>query len=260
MNRLLRWTVFSVMIVALVLPLITFLLKAFARGWFFPQIIPQTWSLAAWERLFSPRSDLFPALINSISIAILVTGVALIIGFPAARVLGIGQFPGKRLVLLVILLPALVPPLAVSMGLSTQFLRLGLAGTWIGVSIAHLIPVLPYVILTLSGMFARYDLRYEEQARTLGAGAWAIFWRVSLPMLWPGVIAAGLFAFLISWSQYLLTFLIGGGRVITLPILLFASTSGGDNAVIAALSLVMIAPALLVLIFTSHSLQRGVVR
>ncbi|MCU0498234.1 MAG: ABC transporter permease subunit [Anaerolineae bacterium] len=255
-----RWIALTLMIIALILPLITFLLKAFARGWFFPQIIPRTWSLAAWERLFSPQSDLLPALLNSGIIALTVTGVALAIGFPAARVLGIGHFPGKRWILLVLLAPALVPPLAVSMGLSTQFLRLGLSGTWIGVSIAHLIPVLPYVILTLSGLFARYDLRYEEQARSLGAGSWAIFRRITLPMLWPGVIAAGLFAFLISWSQYLLTFLIGGGRVITLPILLFASTSGGDNAVIAALSLVMIAPALLVLIFASRSLEQGTIR
>jgi putative spermidine/putrescine transport system permease protein len=68
------------------------------------------------------------------------------------------------------------------------------------------------------------------------------------------VAVAGLFAFLISWSQYILTLIIGGGRIITLPLLLFAFARGGDSAIAAALSLVFIAPAIVMLIVTSRYL------
>ena len=148
-----------------------------------------------------------------------------------------------------------MPPLAVGMGLSINFLRLGLGGTLLGVGLVHLVPVMPYVVLTLAGVFANYNPAYEEQARTLGAGPWAVFWHITLPAIFPGIVVASLFAFLISWSQYILTFLIGGGRVIALPVLLFSSVPGGDNANIAAQSLLFIGPALLILLLTSRYLS-----
>ncbi|MBK9745686.1 MAG: hypothetical protein IPO91_02800 [Chloroflexi bacterium] len=82
-------------------------------------------------------------------------------------------------------------------------------------------------------------------------------WHVTLPLIRPGIVVAGLFAFLISWSQYLLTLLIGSGRVITLPILLFSSAAGGNNTAIAVQALLFTAPALLLLIVTNRLLTSG---
>jgi putative spermidine/putrescine transport system permease protein len=75
-------------------------------------------------------------------------------------------------------------------------------------------------------------------------------------MMTPSLVVATLFAFLISWSQYLLTLLIGGGQVITLPILLFSAASGGNPAIIATLSLLFVAPPVLVIAFTARSLSQ----
>jgi putative spermidine/putrescine transport system permease protein len=119
----------------------------------------------------------------------------------------------------------------------------------------HLVPVIPYVVLTLSGVFANYDPSYEEQARTLGARPLAVFWLITLPAIWPGLVVAGLFAFLISWSQYTLTLLIGAGRVVAMPVLLFSSVPGGDNAHIAAQALLFVGPALLILMLTLRHLS-----
>jgi putative spermidine/putrescine transport system permease protein len=141
------------------------------------------------------------------------------------------------------------------MGIHVAFLRYGLADTMTGVILAHLIPVLPYMALIFSGVFTNYNLDYEQQARTLGARPLQILRHVMLPAIRPGLIVAGLFAFIISWSQYLLTLLIGGGRVITLPVLLFAFANSGDNAITAALSLVFIAPALLLFLFSARYLS-----
>lgn len=245
--------------IGLVAPLMVFLLNAFARSWFYPQLIPQQWTLDAWTRAFSPQSDVMQAMGNSLLIAGVVTPVSLIIGLPAGRALGLYTFRGKRLVEFLLMLPAVMPPLAVSMGLAVNFLRWGLAGNWIGVSIAHLVPVLPYTILIFSGMFSHYSIEHEQQARALGAKSWAVFWYVTLALIRPGIIVAALFAFLISWSQYLLTLLIGSGRVITLPILLFSTASGGNNMSIAAQAILFTAPTLLLLLVSSRLLANDTV-
>jgi putative spermidine/putrescine transport system permease protein len=238
----------------LVLPFAGFALNAFSRQWFYPQLMPRTWSLEAWRRIFSARSQVPEALFNSTVIAVAVTLASIVIGLPAARALGMHRFPGKRFLEFLIFLPTMVPALTIGMGLTVNFLRVGLGGTKLGVSLVHLVPVTPYVVLTLSGVFANYNPQHEEQARTLGAGPIAVFRHITLPAIFPGVVAAGLFAFLISWSQYILTFLIGGGRIITMPVLLFSSIPGGDNPNIAAQSLLFVGPALLILILTSRYL------
>jgi putative spermidine/putrescine transport system permease protein len=245
------------MAAALVAPFAAFLLNAFAHRWFFPQLLPEVWTLDSWARVLAPQSEFLQALGNSALIACVVTAASLVLGIPAARALGLYTFRGKRWIEFLLLLPAVVPPLAVSMGLTINFLRWGLAGGWFGVALAHLVPALPYVILILSGTFAAYDSAHEQQARTLGAGPLAVLRHVTLPMILPGVVVAALFSFLISWSQYLLTLLVGSGRVVTLPMLLFSSAGGGNNATIAVQALTFTAPILLLLIFTSRVLSRN---
>lgn len=271
-GRLLFYIAIMVIVFLLVLPVISFVLNAFAFRWFYPQLVPNEFSLQAWERLqlippedertlvnwlelLTSGSDVINALVTSLIIGSGVTLVSVIIGLPAARVLGLSKFRGKRLVEFLILAPTIVPPIAFSLGININFIRWGLSGTMWGVGLVHLVPVMPYVVLTLSGVFANYNPEYEEQARTLGAGPLRTFWHVTLPAILPGIVVASLFAFLVSWSQYLLTFLIGSGRVITMPILLFATASGGNNPMIAALSLIFIAPAILTLLFTSRYLS-----
>jgi putative spermidine/putrescine transport system permease protein len=241
-------------VVVVASPFVGFALNAFSFRWFFPQLLPATWSVDAWRRLFSPRSQVPAALMNSIVLAVGVTFVSLVVGFPAARAIGMHRFRGRSVVEFVVLSPTMVPALAVGMGLAVTFLRLGLGGTLVGVGLVHLVPVLPYVVLSLTGIFANYTTAFEDQARTLGAGPVRVFLRITLPAVLPGIVVAGLFAFLISWSQYILTMLIGGGRVITLPVLLFSAIPGGDNAAIAVQSLLFIAPSIIMLAVTSRFL------
>ena len=239
----------------LLLPFVAFIINAFAYRWFYPQFIPKEFSLQAWESLANPRNGVAEAMLNSFIIATSVTFISVLIGLPAARVMGLYKFRGKRIVEFLILAPTIVPTLAVSLGLNINFIRWGLSGTILGVALVHLVPVMPYVVLTLSGVFANYNPEFEEQARTLGAGPIRTFRYVTLPSIFPGLIVAALFAFLVSWGQYILTFLIGGGRVITMPILLFSTVAGGEAPNIAAQSLVFIAPAILILVFTSRFLS-----
>lgn len=238
----------------LVLPFIPLLIWSFSHRWYFPGLLPAAWGLRAWQYVFSSNSQVWPALGYSLFIGLAVTGLSALIGIPAGRALGLHKFRGKRLVEFLILTPAIVPTLAAAMGIHVAFIRYGLADSLSGVILVHLAPVLPYMTLIMSSVFANYNPEYEEQARTLGATPLQLFLYVTWPAIWPGVLAGSLFAFVISWSQYVLTLLIGGGQVMTLPILLFAFANSGDNPIAAALSLVFLAPAILFLLMTARYL------
>lgn len=240
-------------------PLALFIVYAFSTRWFFPQPLPVEWTTAAFIRTLND-SRVFSGLRDSLGIAFTVSLLSLALGFPAARVLGIRQFRGRQTVWLILFLPTIVPPLAIGMGLNILFLQIGLAGSYLGVILAHLIPTLPYVVFTLAGAYARYDENYEFQALVLGASPLRTFLTVTLPLIAPSLVVAALFAFLISWSQYLLTLLIGSGQIITLPILLFSAASGGNPVTIATLSLIFLAPPVLVIAATTRKLNIGEVR
>lgn len=229
--------------------------RSLAWSWYWPALAPRAWSLRAWQYVFSPFAEVLPALATSLTVALVVTAAAVMVALPAARVLAWEEFRGKRIVLFGLLLPVLTPPLAATMGVHSLFLRYGLTDTLIGVALSHLSSAVPYATLMLAGSFSRLDPDYEAQARTLGAQTVAVWRCVTLPAIAPGLAVAASFAFLISWSQYLTTLLIGGGRVATLPLTLVAFQRGGDEAVAAALSLVFLAPAAAVALAVARFLK-----
>lgn len=230
---------------------------SFSFRWYFPDLWPSEWSLRAWNYLATPNSRALEALLDSILIGVAVTALSIIIGIPAGRAMGLHDFWGKGVVGFLILAPTIVPTLAVAMGIHVLFIRYSLADTLIGVILVHLIPVTPYMVLVLSSVFANYDPEYEQQARSLGASSIQVFRYITLPAILPGLVVGGFFAFIISWSQYVLTLLIGGGQVITLPILLFTFANSGDYPITAALSVIFIVPAILFIIVTARYLSGG---
>lgn len=239
---------------AVVLPFVPLIVWSFAYRWYFPSLLPDAWSLRAWRYLFSGASQVGRGVLQGTSIAVITTGLALLVGVPAGRALGLHDFRGKRFVHFLVLAPTIVPGIAVVMGIHVVFIKLRLTGTLPGVVLVHLIPTVPYVTMVMSGVFANYNPAYEAQARTLGATRWQIFRHVTLPAITPGLMVSGLFAFIISWEQYVLTLLVGSGQVVTLPLLLFSAAGGSNNAVTAALALLFVAPSLLLLFITSRHL------
>jgi putative spermidine/putrescine transport system permease protein len=236
----------------LVLPLLPLIVWSVAHGWRFPDLLPLAWSGKAWAFAVSPASGVVQSFAVTTGIAAATTLLAALIGVPAGRALGLYRFRGKALVSLVLLAPALLPGLATVFGLHGVFLRLGLTGTIPGVILAHLIPVLPYMTLVMAAVFSRFNPDLEAQARTLGATPFQTFRLVTLPAILPGLLTAALFAFLVSWSQYLLTLAIGGGRVQTLPLLLFSFASAGRNDITGAIAILYILPGLLILAVTAR--------
>ena len=253
----LRGGVLIGIVLSIIVPFLPLFFWSFSLRWFYPALAPTEYSLRAWEYLASPSSRVLSSLLTSLLLSSTVTVLATIIAIPAGRALGMYRFKGKALVEFLVLAPAIVPGMAVVMGIHVMFIRYGLADTFWGVVIAHLIPVTPYAVTLLAGVFANFEVQNEEQARVLGASPLKTLWYVTLPGILPGIVVSALFAFLVSWSEYILTLLIGGGQVITLPLLLFSLAQGGDYAITAATSLVFVAPAILVLVLTARFLSAG---
>lgn len=242
-------------IAVLFLPFLPLLIWSVAQGWYFPQLWPPEWTLQHWASVVAASSRVGEGLGQSLLIALLTTALSLLVGLPAGRALGLMEFPGKALLKVILLLPILVSPLATLMGIQFLLIRLGLSGTLLGVVLVHLMPTIPYMTLVLASVFANFDPSYEIQARSLGASPWQTWRQVTLPLIAPGVVVGALFAFLISWNEFLLTFFVGGGRVFTLPMVLFTLLQGGNNGLIAAVAITSMLPGVIFLLLASRSLQ-----
>jgi putative spermidine/putrescine transport system permease protein len=238
------------------MPVATLGMFSVARGYFYPQLVPANWSVRGWQLLLRPGSEVWGAVATTILLGLAVVVVALVVAVPAGRSLGQLSFRGKRFVEFLLLAPLLAPPIVVAMGVDFAFVRLRLTNGFLGVVLVHLIPAVPYAVFIMSGVFANYDAAAEGQARTLGATRFRVFRYVTLPAITPGIVVAAVLVLIVSWSQYVLTLLVGGGQVVTLPILLFATSTGGDTAVTSALALITIAPVLAFLLLGSRYVSR----
>lgn len=254
MSRLVRAVGLPLLLLGLLVPFLPLLLWSVAQRYPYPSLLPTETSARPLRLLADPSSEVLEGLVNSTVIALSVALVASLIGLSAGRALGLHRFRGKRLVQFLLLAPVIVPGIAVTLGIQVFFIRYGLADTRQGVVLAHLLAAVPYVSLVMSSVFANLDLRLEDQARTLGAGPVQVFARVTLPAVAPGLAVAATFAFLISWGEYILTLLVGGGAVKTLPLLLYAYLGSTDIPVAAALGLALVLPPVLLLAVTSRFL------
>lgn len=261
MRRVYLWLVG----VFLFAPLIPLAIQSLAFRWAWPDILPARWWWEArgtsrlplaWDYVLSPVSQVLEATVNTVAIGLATTLICLLICLPAARLLAQGRFRGKGIMEFGLALPLIVPEAAIGIALLMIFIQLGLAGSYVGIILAHLIPTAPYMTRALTASWQGLGMAAEEQACVLGARPHQVLWRVTLPMLMPGVLAGMLFAFLVSTNVFLLTFLLGQGQIVTLPTLLFAQIQGGAlDAVGAGIALVTMLPGIGLLILTQRFLR-----
>lgn len=253
-------------VLAAVGPFIPLLIASFSFRWTWPNLLPTVWwwsgretasNPIGWDYVFSPVSHVWTATRNTLLIACSVTVLCLVISLPAARVIAREKFRGKEWIEFFLITPLIVPEIAVGLGILIIFMHLGLAGSYLGVIVALLIPTIPYMVRILTSVFQGLSRDFEEQARMLGAKPWQILLHVTLPMIMPGVLGGCLFAFLISSNVFLLTFFIGRGSIETLPTLLFSRLSGGGSldAISAGIALVVSLPGFALLLITERFIK-----
>lgn len=228
-----------------VVPLVPLLLWAFADRWSFPAVLPQQWGLAGVRDAGAAGSG--PALLRSVVLGVGVAALAVPAGGLAAHALVLGRVRAPRLVSALLLAPLALPPFAVALGLDVLLLRAGVPAG-VGVLLLLTVAAIPYTALPLRVALGAHDTAVEEEARTLGAGRWSVLLRVRLPALAPALAGAAFLAFLVGWSDYVVTLLVGGGRLVTVPLLVASAAVGtGTDAQLAVLSLLAVLPPLVLL-------------
>jgi putative thiamine transport system permease protein len=209
--------------------------------WPFPDVIPDQMTLRSWARV-GPR--LGEPVVETLLIGLAALALALALTVASLEVEHRMQLRPGSGALWLLYLPLLVPQVSFLSGLQTLSLGAGLDGGRGAVILAHLVFVLPYVFLTLSGPWRAWDPRFGTVALALGASPARVLWRVRLPMLLAPVLTASAVGLSVSVGQYLPTLLIGGGRVETLTTEAIALASGGDRRIIGIYALTQTAVAL----------------
>ena len=193
--------------------------SSFARRWlgtWLPDGWTTTWYSSAWKEF-----QLGDVLWVTVEVVLAVVFLALLIGVPAAYTLARRDFPGKRALMLLFLLPLMVPPITYGIPLATVLYQAHLGGTIWGVILANLIPAAPFVILVMTPFVEQIDANLESAARVFGAGTARMFWHVLLPLLAPGVLAASLLVLVRTIALFELTFLTAGSDSQTLVVALY---------------------------------------
>lgn len=231
----------------LILPFLITHLWIFIRNWPWPGFIPREWGFRGLQYFFDPSSRSLMTLGKSILLSGTVTVLTLLLCLPAGKALGCYNFKGKKLIKGLILLPVIVPILTVAMGVHISFIKIGLANTTAGVILIHMLPGIPYGVRILENIYEIHGERLEKQAKLLGASKRQAFIDITLPLILPGIITAGNMIYIISFSQYVITFLIGGGNVVTFSMQMFPFIESGDRTVATTFSFIFILSILCVL-------------
>jgi putative spermidine/putrescine transport system permease protein len=191
-----------------------------------PQGYTTSWYRQAWDEF-----GLFDVLLTTLKAAAAVVGISLVLGVPAAYALARRDFPAKRLVLLLLLLPLVLPPLTYSIPLATVLYKARIAGTLNGVILANLVPSIPFVILVMTPFIEQIDTNIESAARMCGASTRKVLTRVLVPLLVPGILAAAILVLVRTVAMFELTFLTAGPESQTLVVALYdAAFAAGIRA------------------------------
>ena len=196
-----------------------------------------------WYREFFDTAAWVDATLRSVGLGIAAAVGAMAVGTLAAFGLVRGQFRLHRAVETLAIGPLIVPPVVLATGGYSFYTQLGLVGSFGGLALLHVVLGVPFVVLTVSAALVRTDPSLELASAGLGANRAVTFRRVTLPVILPAVISGGLFAFLTSFDEVIISQFIIRGAGGTLPVRIFASLTTGLTPVVAAISTLQVVVA-----------------
>jgi putative spermidine/putrescine transport system permease protein len=210
-----------------------------------PTFPPEGYSTRWFGEVFNNR-NFVGGFALSFQVAAGATLIGLLLGVPASLAVARHRFAGHGVVNTLLLLPLVVPGVVLGTSIYVAQMEVEIATGWpllgstAGLVAAHVLVVIPWVVRLVTASLAGFDRTVEEAAQNLGAGPWTTFRRVTLPAIRPGVVAAALFGFVMSFGNLEMTlFLIGPGKV-TLPIAVLQYLEWKLDPTVAAVSVIQI--------------------
>ena len=236
--------------ILLLSPLVPIGFWLFANRWPFQSALPTIYGRHGL-RIFRQIGG-FSALLSSLEISICVALIVLPLAISAVFYLGRDRHRPHPVVEILLFSPVFIPPFALVMGVSVAsiFLRIP---EFLATVLTLATLALPYSVYVLRAAYRNYDSRWDDTGRLLGLNSVRMMIRVRLPILIKPVAVAGLMALLVGWGDYIVTVIVGGGRVNSLPILLasMATSAGNDSAVSVFVTVGIVVPIVLLLAIKS---------
>jgi putative spermidine/putrescine transport system permease protein len=211
---------------------------------------PQGFSFQWYQRMFTDP-QWASGMVNSVQVATLTAILATVLGTLAALGLTRGRFPGRTLVNALALSPLIVPVVVIAIGMFGLFVQWRIAGSLVGLVLAHTALALPFVIVNVGASLRTMDRNLELAAANLGADPRRSFLHVTLPLILPGVLAGAIFAFITSWDEVVIAIFMTSARFRTLPVEMWEQVRQVVDPTVAAVSttLLVVTTTLLVVLF-----------
>lgn len=200
---------------------------------------PLEFSLDGYRLVFENRAIL-SAIRVSLIVGVLSTLISTVIGTAAALVIERARFPGRRVLDTITYMPLVMPEIVLGLALLIWFVLLRVTLGSVSLVLAHVTFSLSYVVITVRSRLQGMDQSVEEAAFDLGANAWNVFLRVTLPLIWPGILSGALMAFTLSFDDFLISFFTAGPGSDTLPLKIYSMIKFGISPELHALSTLML--------------------
>ncbi len=205
-----------------------------------------------WYAQLAGNREILAAAWRSVWIAVIVAVIATSLGTAASIALFRYEFPGKRVLQVLLFPPIAIPWLITGTAMLILFFGIGIGRGTPAVILGHVALALPYVIVVVSARLTTFDRTLEEAARSLGASPWQITRAVTVPWILPGIIAGGLFAFAVSFDQFVVSYFLSEPGDSTLPVLIYTSIRKGFTPEINAISTIIIAVSMGIMLLAAR--------
>lgn len=209
----------AAIVLLLVLPSLVVIPMSFSSGEIL-EFPPQGFSLR-WYHAIAENEVWLEAARNSLLVALTVVVLATLIGGPAGIALGLWRWRGRSLLLGFALVPAVMPPMVLALGMYITYARLDLVGFW-GLVAAHTVMALPFVVLTAMSSAQLVDPTLLTAAQSLGAPRWRVLVEIVLPLVRGGLVAGAIFAFITSWDEVVVSIYLTDPTFKTLPVVMWS--------------------------------------
>lgn len=217
-------------------------------------VFPPTGFSFVWFHKVLTSKAWMSATRTSLSVSCFATPMSIVLGTLASYALVRYNMKGKDFLMALITSPLVMPRIVLGIGMLFFYVSVGLQDTFEGLFFAHIIVTMPYVVRSVSVNLYNLDINLERAAKNLGANEIQTFMKITLPQIKPGIIAGGLFAFIMSFGELGMTLLIAGARITTLPIRIFTYVEYSWDPAVTAISSIYIILALIVLFIVNRQI------
>ena len=217
-------------------------------------------SLRWYDEIFgdSPLSILWQrSIVNSVIIAVCATILATTLGTLAALGMTRINFRGKGMLLAILISPIVVPIVITAVGMFYFYAKIGLVGTLAGITLAHTVLGVPFVVITVTATLVGFDQNMVRAGAILGAGPIRVFFMVTLPLILPGVLAGALFAFATSWDELIIVLFLATTEEHTIPRRMWSGIRELISPTIASAATILIILSIILMVVMELLRRRG---